>query len=264
MTYFLLGQFGSMAPSDAFRTRAAGGADCACAGPATCRDPCVILGNIYIAYDWDWAAARREIQSALTEAPNDAYVLFIAAVESQVRGRMDEALKLINASLVQDPLNPSSYLILSYIQVRRGRSAEAEAALRRTLEISPTFTFAHYFLGLLVLARADPHGALTEVQKENDETLRLTGMAIVEFALGRKADSDAALRQLLSSTARRAYEIARVYAFRGEQDNAFQWLDRAYDQKDPYLYSIKGDPTLKALEADPRYKAFLKKMNLPE
>lgn len=59
-------------------------------------------------------------------------------------------------------------------------------------------------------------------------------------------------------------EIARVYAFRGEKDRAFEWLDRAYDVRDQDLYFIKGDPLLKKLEADPRYKAFLRKMNLPE
>jgi serine/threonine-protein kinase len=55
-----------------------------------------------------------------------------------------------------------------------------------------------------------------------------------------------------------------VYAFRGEKDRAFEWLDRAFDLRDEDLYVIKGDPLLKNLEGDPRYKAFLRKMNLPE
>jgi TolB-like protein/Flp pilus assembly protein TadD len=261
--YFLLGQFGFMAPSVAFdKAREA-------AQRALKLDPRLaathaLLGNIDIAYEWDWGAASQEIQLALADAPNDAYVLFIAAVQAQVMGRHDEALKLISASLAQDPLNPSSYLILSYIQIRRERLIEAQAALSRTLEISPTFIFAHYYLGLVLLARGDPHGAIEEVRRENDEGLRLAGSAIVDFAMGAKADSDAALKQMLKSHSQRAYEIAGVYAFRGEIDEAFRWLDRAYIQKDPYLYSIKGNPMLKKLEADPRYKAFLKKMNLPE
>jgi hypothetical protein len=67
-----------------------------------------------------------------------------------------------------------------------------------------------------------------------------------------------------SSYANRPFEISGVYAFRGRSDEAFMWLDLAYTQRDPYLYSIKGEPTLKNLEVDPRYGAFLKKMNLPE
>jgi adenylate cyclase len=166
--------------------------------------------------------------------------------------------------LAQDPLNPSSYLILSYVQIRRERLVEAQAALRRTLEISPTFIFVHYYLGLVLLARGDSHGALEEVRKENDEGLRLAGTAIVQFALDATVDSNTALKQMLKTHAQRAYEIAGIYAFRGETDEAFQWLDRAYIQKDPYLYSIKGNPMLKKIEGDPRYGAFLKKMKLPE
>jgi len=61
-----------------------------------------------------------------------------------------------------------------------------------------------------------------------------------------------------------ASEIARVYAFRGEKDRAFEWLNRAYEARDEDLYFIKGDPLFKNLEGDPRYKAYLRKMNLPE
>jgi tetratricopeptide (TPR) repeat protein len=190
--------------------------------------------------------------------------LFIAAIQSQVTGRWDHALKLIDASLAQDPLNPSSYLILHLVQIRRGRLAEAEAAIRRTLEISPTFSKAHYFLGVAQLLRGQPESALAEIMKETDEGSRLPGLAIAYFALGRKADSDTALAQALKSHAVRPFELAGAYAFRGESADAFKWVDRAYAQRDPYLCSIKGESTLKQLEGDPRYKAFLKKMNLTE
>jgi len=222
-----------------------------------------LLGNLYIAYDWDWPAAGREIGLALTAAPNDAYVLFIAAVQSQVMGRLDDALRLIGASLAEDPLNPSSYLVLHLIQIRRGRLAEAEAAIRRTLEISPTFSKAHYFLGVAQLLRGQTEMALAEITKETDEGSHLSGLAIAYFALGRKSDSDAALAQVLRSQSSRPFEIAGVYAFRGESDDALKWLERAYAQKDPYLCSVKGEATLRKLESDPRFKAFLKKMNLP-
>jgi adenylate cyclase len=261
--YFLLGQFGFMPPGGAFQ-KAREAAKLALKLEPKLAATHALLGNIYIAYDWDWPAASQEIQLALDDAPNDAYVLFIAAVQAQVLGRQDAALKFIGASLAQDPLNPSSYLILSYVQIRRERLVEAQAALRRILEISPTFIFAHYYLGLVLLARGDPHGALEEVRKENDEGLRLAGTAIVQFALNATVDSNAALEQMLKTHAQRSYEIAGIYAFRGATDEAFQWLNRAYSQKDPYLYSIKGNPMLKKIESDPRYGAFLTKMHLPE
>jgi TolB-like protein len=261
--YFLLGQFGFMPPGAAFE-KARGAAKLALKLDPALATTHALLGNIYIAYDWDWAAAEREIGLALAAAPNDAYVLFIAAIQSQVMGRWDHALKLINASLAEDPLNPSSYLVLHLIQIRRVRLAEGEAAIRRTLEISPTFSKAHYFLGIAQLLRGQSEMALAEIMKETDEGSRLSGLAIAYFALGRKSDSDAALAQLLKDQANRSFEVAGVYAFRGESDDALKWLERAYAQKDPYLCSIKGEATLKKLEGDPRYAAFLKKMNLPQ
>lgn len=262
-TYFLLGQFGFMPPSVAFE-KARGAASLALKLNPKLAATHALLGNIYIAYDWDWVAASREIQLALMDSPNDAYVLFIAAVHAQIVARLDDALKLINASLAQDPLNPSSYLVLNFVQIRRGRLAEAEAAIRRTLEISPTFSSAHYFLSITLLARGQSDTALGEIMQETVEGGRLPGSAMVYFALGRKADSDATLAELLKNQANRPFEIAGVYAFRGEPEESLRWLDRAYAQKDPFLCSIKGDPRMKKLERDPRYKAFLRKMQLPE
>jgi TolB-like protein len=261
--YFLRGQFGFMPPEAAF-ARARGAAEIALKLSPKLAATHALLGNIDIAYDWDWLAASREIGLARVDAPNDAYVLFIAAVEAQIMGRLDDALQLINASLVQDPLNPSSYYVLNYIQIRSGRLIEAQAAIRRTLEISPTFVNAHYCLGLVLLLRGQTDAAMVEVMKEGDEAARLAGSAIVSFARGAKADSDAALARMVKDHANRAFEISGIYAFRGQSDEAFKWLDLAYTQKDPYLYSIKGEPTLKNLEQDPRFNAFLKKMNLPE
>ena len=85
------------------------------------------------------------------------------------------------------------------------------------------------------------------------------------YALGRKADSDAALASMVrDQAAENAFGIAEVYAFRGQLDEAMQWLERAFAQRDPSLFLVKGDPPFKSLEVDPRYKAFLRKMNLSE
>jgi TolB-like protein len=262
--YFVLGQFGFLAPTIAFEK----GRDAA--NLALTLDPNLAtahaqLNRIHRAYDWDWAAADREIKLALARSPNDSFILFMAAVQSLTLGRWDDALKQLNTTLVQDPLNPTVHLILSWIQTRRGHLLEAEAATRRTLEISPTFSRAHFYLGRVLLARGQSQAALTEMQKEGDDATRLSGSAMAYFALRRKADSDAALAQMLKEQAKHnPFYIAQIYAFRGQSDEAFEWLDRAYEQKDVGLSHIKGEAPFKSLEGDPRYKAFLKKMNLPE
>jgi adenylate cyclase len=225
------------------------------------------LGEVYRGCDWNWAAAGREVGLARSLSPNDVTVLFFSAVLSENIGRWDDALRFINASLARDPLNPNAYAVLSLIQHGRGRLEEAEAAIRRTLEISPTHAFAHYWLGNVLLTRSQPDAALAEMLKEKDESYRLSGSAVAFFALGRKLESDAALTQMIKSQADHdPFHIALVYAFRGESDEAFKWLDRAYAQKGGgnNLAYIKTYPAFRKIEGDPRYKAFLRKMNLPE
>ena len=92
-----------------------------------------------------------------------------------------------------------------------------------------------------------------------------SGLALAYHALGREADSNAELKKLIDDGADNyAYEIAEVYAYRGERDDALKWLERAYEQKDSVLKWIVRDPSFAKIELDPRYKAFLRKMNLSE
>jgi TolB-like protein/DNA-binding winged helix-turn-helix (wHTH) protein/Tfp pilus assembly protein PilF len=223
------------------------------------------LGEIHRAYDWDWAAADREIKLALALAPNDGNVLFLGAIQSLNAGRLDEALQRINAASAKNPLAPEPYTILNMIQLRRGRLVEAEAAGRRALELRPMYSGGHYFIAVTLLVRGEPQDALMESMKETQEPVRLAGSAMAYFALGRKADSDAALEQMTLHPSGHPFFIAQVYAFRGETDEALKWLERAYDQKDSGgLPMLKGDPLFRKIEEDPRYKAFLKKMNFPD
>ena len=82
--------------------------------------------------------------------------------------------------------------------------------------------------------------------------------------LGKKKEADAALTEYIETYQNEAaFQIAEIYAYRGETDKAFEWLERAYKQRDGGLSQMKGDPLLRSLERDPRYTAFLKKMKLP-
>jgi tetratricopeptide (TPR) repeat protein len=142
---------------------------------------------------------------------------------------------------------------------------EAESAMRRALDIRPTLGGGHFLLGLALLGRGDRDAALLEMQRERSEFSAPGGLAIAYFASGRKADSDAALAQMIKEHADdSAFAIAEVYAFRGQADEAMNWLERAYTQKDAGLIYVKVEVPQKSLAEDRRYKAFLKKMNLPE
>ncbi len=262
--YFLLGAYGFMPPAVAFeRDRLAN-------ERALKLDPSLAmahaqLGDIHRAYDWDWVAADQELKQALALAPADGDILFYAAVQSLGMGRWDDALKQMNAALAQDPLNPSRYQVLTLIQSSRGRLEEAEAAARRALELIPMGPLGHSLLGNVLLLGGHPDAALTEFSKETLDSARLGGLAMAYFALGRKAESDAALAQMTKRPTDHPFFIAQAYALRGDPNGALKWLDLAYAQKDSgMLPLIKGDAMFKKIEGDLRYKAFFKKMNLPE
>jgi adenylate cyclase len=147
-----------------------------------------------------------------------------------------------------------------------GEFAAAELACRKAIELPPPNGFgARTGLGVVLVASGTPAAALTVFEQLDGEDDRELGKATAYFALGRKADSDAALAVLETRFAGTdAYAIAQVQAYRGEINDAFKWLDRAYRQHDPGLNFAKTDWFLAKLRGDPRYKAFLRKMNLPE
>jgi TolB-like protein/DNA-binding winged helix-turn-helix (wHTH) protein len=259
--YQNLGAFGLMPAAEAFeKSRLA--AELAIKLDPHQQEAHVVLSSIHITYDWDWAAAEREFKLAVAAAPP---YLQVDPLLSLTLGRWDDALKALNAGLARDPLDPDNYFFLGLVQLCRGRLPEAEAAMHRNIALSPTYTFAHYDLALVLLARSEPDKALVEVLKESSEPSRLVGSALAYFALGRKAESDAALAEYIKGYADYSPSgVATVYAFRGESDEAFKWLDRAYAERDLLLYTIKYRTEFDKLHGDPRYKALLKKMNLPE
>jgi tetratricopeptide (TPR) repeat protein len=223
-----------------------------------------VLGDRYLQYEWNWSAAHRELQFALKLAPQDSTVLGQAAFERLVMDRPDEALRYLRAALAIDPLHANRHFACMWSYLRLGRLTEAEASARRALEISPTFTYGHYFLSLVLLKQGKGAEALSEAQKESEEGGRTMGLALAHHALGQRAQADAALARLERDYGDSlATYVAEVYAFRGQNDRAFEWLDRAFAQHDSALYYVKQDVLLASLQADPRFAAFLRRMKLP-
>lgn len=223
------------------------------------------LEAVNLVYDWDWAAAEREGEQARAMEPGSSDAIGGVAQVQAAIGRWDEAVRLVDAALAIDPLFGGWHDILANIRICQGRYVEAEAELRRLLQISPSYASAHYYLGRTLLLDGKLDAALAESQLEAPDSGRDSGLAEVYFAMGRKTESNAALAQLTKArSSDAAFQIAEAHAYRGEVDEALAWLDRAYRQKDIELYWIKGDPLLRNLEGDPRYKALMRKMNLPE
>jgi Flp pilus assembly protein TadD len=144
-----------------------------------------------------------------------------------------------------------------------GRRDEAESMMVEVARLEPTLPMPHLNLGIFLLVRGRPEEALLEAEWVTIPYARLTLSAAAYHALGRKAKSDKALGELVENLpGSAAYQIAIIYAFRGEADRAFQWLERAREQGDAGLMYLRGDPLLEKIRGDARYTTFLRKMHL--
>jgi serine/threonine-protein kinase len=196
--------------------------------------------------------------------PGSAEALARSGLFAMDLGRWNDAIDLANKAIERDPLRPNAYYFLGLVLLAVNHDTEAESAYRKALELDPGGGFRHYWIGLALLLQGKADAALQEMEQETDE-FRLAGLPLAFHALGRRGESDAALEALKGKYAgTMAYQIAEVHAFRGEADLAFEWLERAYAQRDSGIPGIKGDRLLDGLVGDPRYKAFLRKLKLPE
>ena len=223
------------------------------------------LGWIKMCHGWDWAGARMELEKALALEPESIPVLDFAAVLMAAQGRLRESNEIRRRILELDPLSIMSQRSSTVTLRWEGRFDEALAAAQTVLELDPHREDAHADIGQIYLLQAKPDEALQAFQQEAFELSRLYGLVMAYHALGRKAESDAALatfKEKYQDTS--AYDIASLHAFRGETDRAFEWLDRAYTRRDRVLTWMKVDPNLQSLRGDPRWLPFLRRMRLTE
>jgi TolB-like protein/Tfp pilus assembly protein PilF len=214
---------------------------------------------------WDWSGAQADIEKALSLDPRNSDVQHLYAFLLQSLGRVQEAIAAQRKATELDPLSKSAWRDLGYSYMGTGDYAAADVSLGRAIELEPTAVLALFNLGTLRLLQGKAQEALETYRKMDLEFLRISGFAMAEHALGRAKESQQALDELMGKHAQEAaYQISEVFAWRGEKDKAIEWLDRAYKQQDGGLSSIKTDPLLKSLRADPRFTALLRKMKLPE
>jgi len=222
------------------------------------------MGRIKLQVDFDWAGADASIQRAIALEPGDSDVVRVAAGSATILGRFDEALPLNRRAVDLDPLNADSWEQLAETEYFMGQLDKAAADFKKALELSPDAWLSHVFLSQTYIAQGRPQDALPEIELVRSDPFRAFLYPMAYHALGRKKESDAALSELVTKYhADTAYQIAQVYAFRNQSDEAFEWLERAYAQRDSGLIGTKVDPLLNSLHNDPRYVAFLRKLNLP-
>ena len=222
------------------------------------------MGRIKRLVDFDWAGADASIQRAVELEPGNPENVRLASFSAAMLGRFDEGLQLARRAVDLDPLNSHSWGQLGETEFLIGQLDEAAADSKKALDLNPDDVPAHTKLSQTYVMQGRPQDGLREIERVGYDPMRTFLYAITYQALGRKKESDAVLGEYIAKYhASDAYQIAEVYAFRNQPDEAFEWLGRAYAQRDSGLIGTKVDPLLKNLHNDPRYAAFLKKLNLP-
>jgi TolB-like protein/DNA-binding winged helix-turn-helix (wHTH) protein/Flp pilus assembly protein TadD len=222
------------------------------------------MAMLQINHDWDWERAEVSLKRAGMLEPGSADVLGDRAYLARTLGRVDQAIELYKQAIALDPLRGNFHLALGYELYFVGRYEEAQAALQRAQELNSQLSSLHLTRGQILFSEGRQQEALAEMENETGDWEKLSGEALAYFALGRREESDGALKKLIAGHQNDcAYQIAEVYAYRGETDKAFEWLDRAYRQRDPGTPELKTNPLMRSLRPDPRYAQLLKKMRLP-
>jgi TolB-like protein/cytochrome c-type biogenesis protein CcmH/NrfG len=227
----------------------------------TLAEPYQVVSQVKMTGSHDWTGARAAINKALQVDPNNVIALIADAHLTRTVGNADDALAKFRQTLDRDPLNLLNRRYIARVLFFAGRLDEAEATVRQVLAMSPSFPAAHYELGRILLAKGQVAAAVSEFEAEKSGW-REFGLPLGYQAERRTAEANAALAALVRDSAGSEFQVAETYAYFGNPDKAFYWLDRAVDH-DPGIQWLRGDPLFKDIIADPRYAALLRKLNLP-
>jgi adenylate cyclase len=220
-----------------------------------------LAGRIADVYDTDFVSAAAHYQRALSLDPANSDVLYQAAVFLAGVGKVDAGITVMRYLVAHDPASARVHYRLGDLLSRARRYDEAITSLRAALALSPQYNGAHNVISGSLLAKGDAAGALVEAEAESSETWHAIGLPLTYYAVGRKAESDAALSTLIAKLGKDAsYNIAYIYAFRGDADRTFEWLDKAVQYQDGGLSEIVYEPLFDKIRSDPRWLPFLRRI----
>jgi TolB-like protein/Tfp pilus assembly protein PilF len=222
------------------------------------------LGQILISVDRNSKGAEAEYRRAAELAP--------ASVEPKIGlssvigdfGQIEEAVELLEQAVRLEPLSANAHFDLARLLASLGRYDEAVESAQKAVELQPGGAGTWQMLALVEAKRGDGDAALKAAEQETDPDWRAYAIALAQQARGDRAAADAALDALIAGHGNdMSFQIAAVYAFRGDADKAFEWLDRAYEQQDPGVMAIIDNPFTRELRSDPRFGELCRKLGLP-
>ena len=222
------------------------------------------LGWVRFFIEWKFAEGLAELGRAQELSPWNPTANDLMARVVVYLGQFQEAEKLARQAIELDPLGYQARTSLARVLSAEGKLDEAEAAGRKGVELQPTAAGNHRWQVFVAIQRGDGEAALREARLEPNEGYRHFELALAHYARGDRPAADAALAELIAKDRDfLAYQIAEVYAWRGETDNAFEWLQISLNDHDTGTLSLLIDPLMRSLRHDARYDGLLAKMGLP-
>jgi tetratricopeptide (TPR) repeat protein len=214
--------------------------------------------------DFDWRGAEAESRQALTLAPNDGEAKFTYGNRRALFGELQLGIDFTRQALTTEPLRANWYNWLATYLSTLNRLDEAERVVRRAIELQPTSASFHYTLTVIEIQRGDAQAALAAARQESPGNWQDIALALARQIGGDQSAADAALRSLIEKWSGVAtYQVAEVYALRNDDKATFDWLERAWSDRDPGVGSLLIDPFILRYKDDPRFAAFCRKVGLP-
>ncbi len=215
-------------------------------------------------FDFDFERGLAEYKQAYDLDPGSALGIGGYGIALKQLGQFDKAIEHLLEGLKRDPLLPESHNNVGTTYLSMGDWGRAESHYLQALELSPDYVGVRNRLTRVYLLLDQPGKALDVAKKEPDtQVYRPSAMAMAYFSAGNQAASDQELKQLIEGGAEvGAYQVAQTYAWRGETDKAFDWLQKCLEIRDSGMASVLGDWSLQSLWDDPRWESLLRELKL--
>ena len=229
------------------------------------------LGLLHYHYDWDWAAAEKEFKRALVLNPQSAWSYTLYSQFLGGMGRVEEANEQGRHALELDPLSVTARWCLGWAFLSAGRSDEAIEELSKAMELDPNSAWARTFLGRAYLSKGMQQRGIKELEtarRDGPDDVFVLGLLGYGYAVtGRRADALKVLQRFDEMEKHRyVSRAARVYVYAGlgDKDKAFEWLEKAYQERSDALAWFRQEPESKSLRTDPRFAALMRKIGFTE
>jgi tetratricopeptide (TPR) repeat protein len=223
-----------------------------------------LLSYIRRNYDWDWHGALEAAEEAIRLNPGDPELMSAASLAMFTLGQFDKAGELLEASVKQDPINLSRRLRLGLLQEFSGEYQQSLSSYRQIIGLNQEFPGARAYRARVKIIQEKPDSAMKESEQEIDPFWKRYSQILALTAQESHEEAKSLLRQMIADDGHHAaYQVTEILAFRGDIDAAFEWFQRAYDQKDGGMSEITGNYFLRNLHGDPRWEEMLSLLSLP-